>query len=111
MKEESKIALQKAFQAAVEGQIGENVNHGWGAEDSAAAIEAIVAEDASISAAEGGELAKYSPSDPAMLLIKKVINPSAFRQVLEGAKRKDGRPVLAKSAKKAAEKAALEFFK
>jgi len=105
---DNKAKLIAAFQAAVEGQIGNDLNHGWGAEDSAVVIEAVVAEDAGLTP---GEAAKYSPSDPAMALIKKVINPSAFRQLLEGAKRPDGRPVLLKSAKSRAEKETFQFFK
>jgi hypothetical protein len=96
-----KDALIAAFKAAIMGQIGDNPRHGWGAEDSAAVVDAIVAEDATLAAKEEGmTLEKYSLSEDASVLIKKVINPSQFRQFLEGQRRPDGKPLLITSESK-----------
>lgn len=78
-------ALWAVLQATIDAQIGGNKDHGWGAKDSLAVIENIVAEDAALS--KCGDVVKYSLSDEAMRMIAEVINPSAFRQQLEKAKR------------------------
>ena len=75
--------LQEVAKAAVIAAIGGDKNHGWGVDDSVEVIESILAEDASLAPAD--LLAnKYTPSEEAMSLVKQFINPSAFRQILEG---------------------------
>lgn len=104
-------AVQKAFNEAVIGQINDDRNHGWGAADSKAVIEAVIMEDV-LQFREVKENADkvYGPSAKAMELIGEVVNPSAFRQKLESAKRPDGQTVLAKSEKKASEKRTLALY-
>lgn len=103
--------LQKAMADAIKDRINEDRHHGWGADDSMAVIEAVIGEDASIEIARliagGKEPTLYTPTEAALKLIKRVVNPSAFRQWLEGQKRPDGETILAKSDKKGRER---EFF-
>ena len=109
MAEDKKIETSKApsvpnwdmaFAEAVTGQIGSDRHHGWGLEDSCAVIESLVAE-----ALPQGQ----TPSDEMMSKIRLVVNPSAFRQMLEKAKRPDGQTVLAESAGKRINKG-LELY-
>ncbi len=76
--------LWAAMLAAVDGQIAGDRNHGWVGADSLATVEAIVAEDASLS--KCGDVAKFTLSGEALAMISAVINPSAFRQQLEDPK-------------------------
>jgi hypothetical protein len=72
--------LEKQFADAVKAQIGGNKDHGWGADDSMAVIDQLIAENvAEITAAKGlpEELSGF---------IKGVINPSQCRQRLESKK-------------------------
>lgn len=78
--------IKQVAQDAVKAQIGSNKEHGWGSNDSMAVIDVIVAEDASNSAEAGETLEKYSLSEEASKWIKRLINPSAFRQELESSK-------------------------
>ena len=89
-----------AFNGAVMGQVGSDRKHGWGVDDSCVVIESLIAE-----VLPEGE----TPSDEMMKLIKLVVNPSAFRQRLESAKRPDGQSVLAESKGKR-EKVTLALF-
>ncbi len=77
-------ALWATLVAILEAQINGNRSHGWGAKDSMAVIEGIVAEDASLS--KCGDVAKFTLSEEALRIIGAVINPSAFRQQLEDPK-------------------------
>ena len=79
-------ALFAVFNGAVDGQIAGDKQHGWGNKDSLAVIESIVAEDAALS---DGDVKQFTLSDEALQFIGVVINPSAFRQQLEG--KDDGR--------------------
>lgn len=114
MNEATKKAIATAFADAVKGQINDNRNHGWGAKDSQAVIEAVIAEDATHEIkrliAEKKDPTSYTPTEFAMEAIAKVINPSAYRQTLEKAKRPDGQTVLAKSTKIEAEKAVFDLY-
>ena len=78
-------ALWAVLQATIDAQIAGDKNHGWGAKDSMAVVENIVAEDAALS--KVGDVTKYVLSEEATRMIAEVINPSAFRQQLEKAKR------------------------
>lgn len=99
-----------AFRDAVKAQIGDDRNHGWGNEDSLAVIDAVVAADAEVAAEAGGTLEKYTLSDDAQFFVRKVVNPSAFRQVLETEKKPNGETILAKSEKKAIERKAFSIY-
>lgn len=114
MPESKKSPILEAFQEAVKSQIGDNRNHGWGAKDSMAVIDAVVAADASEEieklVKEGKQPGAYSLSAEATEFIEQVINPSAFRQKLESAKRPDGQTVLAKSEKNEREKRTLALY-
>ena len=79
-------ALFSVFNGTIAGQIAGDKSHGWGNKDSLAVIESIVAEDAALSE---GDVKQFTLSDEAMQFIGVVVNPSAFRQQLEG----DGRLV------------------
>lgn len=81
-------AIKEVAQEMVKAQIADDKNHGWGVEDSLAVIEAIVSQDAENKAEEKPDLAlaKYTVGEDAMKWIKKMVNPSAFRQELEKAK-------------------------
>ena len=67
---------QEAFKSAVKAQINGDVKHGWGVEDSLMVALAVVANENGADARDYGEEFKA--------LIKKVINPSQFRQSVEG---------------------------
>lgn len=77
-------ALWAALLATIDGQINGDRKHGWGAKDSMAVIENIVAEDAGLS--KCGDVTKYVLSEEATRIISTVVNPSAFRQQLEDPK-------------------------
>lgn len=110
-KPDAKARLQKAFNEAVIGRIGDDRHHGWGAADSAEVIEVVIMEDVAIFREDKGNADKvYGPSEAAMSLIGDVINPSAFRQKLESAKRPDGQTVLQKSETKEREKRTLALY-
>ncbi len=78
-------ALWATLISVVDAQIAGNRQHGWGAKDSMAVVENIVAEDATFS--KCGDVAKFTLSEEALRIIGAVVNPSAFRQQLEA---KDG---------------------
>lgn len=80
---------KEAFNKAVTTRVGDNRNHGWGVDDSMAVIEAIWES-------ETGDKMDASVKEH----VKKVVNPSQFRQLLEKAKRPDGQTVLAESTRK-----------
>jgi hypothetical protein len=63
------------FIAAVDAQIGGNKDHGWGGDDSWAVIDSLL-----------------NVEPEAEPYIRAVINPSAFRQTLEGAKKLNEAP-------------------
>jgi hypothetical protein len=65
---------KEVFLHSVKATIGGNKNHGWGADDSMAVIKALYASEV------GSEM-----DDVLAGFIKKVVNPSAFRQELEKA--------------------------
>lgn len=77
-------------------RVGMNRQHGWGQDDSVAAILAVFE-------CETGD----KPDEEVGKAVAMVVNPSAFRQVLEKEKRADGETILAKSEKSAKEKAEL----
>lgn len=81
-------ALFAVLNGVVDAQIAGDKSHGWGNQDSLAVIESIVAEDAAMS---DGDVKQFTLSDEALKCIAMVVNPSAFRQQLEG--KKDGRLV------------------
>jgi hypothetical protein len=118
MNEQAITALNKAFIESVKAQIGDDRQHGWGVEDSKHVIEDVIAEDATLEIArllkEGKKPETYSPSENAMALVKKVINPSAYRQELEKAKKPDGKggwtTILAKSEKSKREKQTMNYY-
>ena len=93
--------IEKEFADAVKAAIGDNREHGWGVEDSAEVIETLIAAEMP----EG-----IVPSDELMKHVRKVINPSAFRQQLEKAKRPDGKTVLAPGSKRERVRTALNLF-
>jgi hypothetical protein len=94
-------AAIRAYDQTVTDLVGSDPNHGWGAKDSEMVIDAVIAADAEeqipLLIAAGKAPTAYCPSVAAMAMIRRVINPSAHRQMLEKAKRKDGSPVLNKS--------------
>lgn len=96
--------LKIVFGESLADIIGNDKNHGWGVDDSLIVIESIVAQDAENEIerlAKAGKPANlYTLSDGAKALIKKVINPSAFRQFLEATKRANGSTWLAKQPSK-----------
>ena len=67
------IMTKEAFTKSILAQIGGDRKHGWGTKDSANVIRAIL-ED---------EIGEKPDEDTVMKWIIMVINPSAFRQVLE----------------------------
>lgn len=90
--------LKSLFASAVKDRVGSDPNHGWGVDDSAYVIETLVTECMPDGTAAPDDL---------MGLIRHVINPSAFRQILEKQKRPDGTPVLKPSEGKRASKTTL----
>ncbi len=82
MNNETLTKLQDVAKSTVLSQIGDNKQHGWGIDDSLAVIESVIAEDCEIAGA--GTAHTACPSEEAMALIKQFINPSAFRQTIEG---------------------------
>ena len=72
---------KQKFQAAVLARIGGNKNHGWGGEDSLTVILAIVKDFYSDAKMAGKEI-----DGDAKEQIKSLVNPSAYRQVLEDQK-------------------------
>ncbi len=88
-------ALWAELIRVVDERIAGDRDHGWVADDSMPAIEALVAKDAEMSKAS--DVAKFTLSDEAMAIIKAVVNPSGFRQQLEA---KDGLNRLDKSDSK-----------
>jgi len=70
------MTTKEAFANAVKARINGNKQHGWGVEDSYAAILAVVA-------AETGSEVKDLDTPEFGHIIKAVINPSQFRQSLE----------------------------
>jgi hypothetical protein len=67
----------EAFTAGVKATINGNKEHGWGVEDSVNVIGDILANETG---------ADKKDLEPLLALIKPLINPSAFRQVLESKK-------------------------
>lgn len=80
-------AIKTAFDLVIAGKIGKNPDAGWVQKDSMDAIDAVVAADVEQAVAEKQDMAKYSLSVEATAYINKVVNPSAFRLVLERTKR------------------------
>jgi hypothetical protein len=85
--------LGKAFVQSITSAIGGDKDHGWGIDDSCEVIETLIAEDGP----DG-----YAPSEALMSYIKRVVNPSQFRQQLESAEQ------LNKSVKAEKRKAGLD---
>lgn len=100
--------LTETFRESVKAQINDDRQHGWGIEDSRNVIVDVICEDASAHNEEKPEQA-YSPSKEAVELMARVINPSAFRQRLESAKRPDGQTVL-QAAEKGTRGKRLEIY-
>ena len=73
--------LQEVAKGTVISQINNDRKHGWGIDDSLAVIESVIAEDCDLA---GEAASKACPSEEAVALIKQFINPSAFRQTIEG---------------------------
>lgn len=72
-------SVKEVFQRAVKERINGNKDHGWGVEDSLSVIIALVADNAGVEP-------KDLEADPEFIsAIRKVVNPSAFRQTLENA--------------------------
>jgi hypothetical protein len=69
--------IKEQFQSAVKNAIGGDKNHGWGVEDSMEVIDTLIAENCEAIAKDKGLSEELSAT------IKAVINPSAFRQILE----------------------------
>jgi hypothetical protein len=69
---------QETMQKTIKAQINDDKNHGWGVNDSYQVILAIIANET------GAEL-KDIDNENFGHLIKSVINPSQFRQMLEKA--------------------------
>jgi hypothetical protein len=84
----AKTAVE-AVMETVAVRVGMNRQHGWGQDDSVAAILAVFECETGDKPDE-----EVVPRRSAM-----VVNPSAFRQVLEKEKRADGQTILAKSEK------------
>ncbi len=82
---ERKTALVAVLNQVIKSQLNGDKNHGWGADDSMAVIDAVVAKDAELSP-KGTLAEKYTLSDEALDLVRAVVNPSAFRQILEAKK-------------------------
>lgn len=89
------------FNMSVRDRIGDDRNHGWGADDSMYVIEALITEALPEGQAADDELLKR---------IRLVVNPSQWRQELEKAKRPDGQTVLAKSEGKRSAKPLLDLY-
>ena len=85
--ENKSVALANPYMAAlwkaVKAQVGQNREHGWGQADSMAAITEILSVE-------------IEPDAMLLEAIDHVVNPSAFRQKLEGVKRSDGQTILQK---------------
>jgi hypothetical protein len=98
-KKDKNMKAKTAVEAVMETvavRVGMNRQHGWGQDDSVAAILAVFE-------CETGD----KPDEEVAKAVAMVVNPSAFRQVLEKEKRADGETILAKSEKSAKEKAEL----
>ena len=90
---------QEAMAGAIKARINGDKNHGWGVEDSLFVILSIVANEL------GAEVSEYQKDEGKANfadLIKSTINPSQFRQILEG------KGILAKSEKKERTKNAID---
>jgi len=77
--------IEATFKASVETQINGDKQHGWGAKDSLAVVEDLLAEFAGEYAVKENAAIR----DAVHRAIGKVINPSAFRQKLESKKMLD----------------------
>lgn len=83
--------LTETFKSAVKAQVGGNTQHGWGLDDSLEVIMAVIANE------NGSERKDYKDSELEKL-IRRVINPSQYRQTIEGteAEVKEGKALLVK---------------
>lgn len=81
------LGIERAH--AIKARINGDKNHGWGIDDSAEVIDAIVAKDAEMGIeallAAKKDPKSWSLSEEAMGLIKGMINPSQVRQKFETA--------------------------
>lgn len=75
------MTVKELFATAVKAAINGDVNHGWGQEDSAKVVFSIV-EHLQQNGPQINEVDEQAKA--ARDAIKKVINPSAFRQAIEG---------------------------
>jgi hypothetical protein len=80
-------AVQAAFDEALKNLVAADPDRGWTQKDSMEIIETVVAADVEDALAAKEDMAKYVLSETAGFLVNKVVNPSAFRQVLEKAPR------------------------
>ena len=80
-KDEAQEAVVETFAASVDAQLNGDKDHGWGATDSLAVIDDMLAEFAEAYA--GADETSVAIVEALKQGMGKVINPSVFRQKLE----------------------------